>query len=151
MSLPDPADRIRPRLAPEEATRLQAVVLLGLLLLCPALLARAWPTAPHAPLPSCQDRAVVDEGGVRCDTAGPPLAPARALWVGLRFDLNTASAETLSLVPGIGARLAARIVEDRAARGPFDRVDDTARVRGIGKKLAARIARYAEVREGAAR
>lgn len=141
-----PLDRAQIRLAPEEATRLQAVILLGLLLLFPALIARAWPAETPAPLPSCQQRATLTHTGVRCDAPGPPLSPARALWVGLRFDLNTASAQTLALVPGIGPKLAARVVEDRAARGPFSSVAEATRVRGIGPKLAARLARYAEVR-----
>jgi competence protein ComEA len=52
----------------------------------------------------------------------------------LRIDVNSASAAELELLPRIGSTLAARIVEDRAARGPFARVEDLDRVRGIGPK-----------------
>ncbi len=48
------------------------------------------------------------------------------------LDLNTATAEQLDALPGIGPATAQAIVEDRARNGPFRTVDDLARVRGIG-------------------
>lgn len=48
------------------------------------------------------------------------------------LDLNHADAAALEALPRIGPALARRIVEDRAANGPFESVDDLARVRGIG-------------------
>lgn len=59
---------------------------------------------------------------------GPAPAP-------LAIDLNAAGPEELSLLPGVGPSLAARIVEDRASRGPFRTVDDLDRVRGVGPSL----------------
>ena len=51
-----------------------------------------------------------------------------------RVNLNTATADELRQLPGIGPALAAAII---AAR-PFDSVDDLLRVRGIGpRRLAA--------------
>jgi competence protein ComEA len=49
-------------------------------------------------------------------------------------DVNTATIEELVKVPGIGDALAARIVEFRTKNGPFERVDDLLKVRGIGEK-----------------
>jgi competence protein ComEA len=49
-----------------------------------------------------------------------------------KVDLNTASAEQLDTLPGIGPATAAKIVADRAANGPFRSVDDLMRVSGIG-------------------
>ncbi len=49
-----------------------------------------------------------------------------------RVILNTATAEELSQLPGIGPALAARIVVDRRERGPYRSLEDLARVRGIG-------------------
>ncbi len=54
------------------------------------------------------------------------------------LDLNAASAEELTALPGIGEALAARIVEYREASGPFETVEDLTNVSGIGPaKLAA--------------
>jgi competence protein ComEA len=57
----------------------------------------------------------------------------------MRLDLNTATAAELSMLPGIGPRLAERIVSDRAANGPFRSHADLARVRGIGPVVVERI------------
>jgi competence protein ComEA len=57
---------------------------------------------------------------------------ARPLQAGERIDLNTATAEELARLPRIGPGLAARIVADRAAHGPFASADALVRVPGIG-------------------
>lgn len=54
--------------------------------------------------------------------------------------LNRATAPELECLPGIGPSLAARIVEDRARRGPFREVKELERVAGIGPTLARRLA-----------
>jgi len=48
------------------------------------------------------------------------------------IDINTASAEELTELHGIGPVLAARIVEYREQHGPFASIDDLASVQGIG-------------------
>ena len=48
------------------------------------------------------------------------------------IDVNTATAEELQSVPGIGETLAKRIVEFREEHGLFEKVDDLLNVRGIG-------------------
>lgn len=57
----------------------------------------------------------------------------------VRIDLNRAPAADLEALPGIGAALAARIVADREARGPFSSVDDVTRVSGVGRGLVAQL------------
>ena len=47
-------------------------------------------------------------------------------------NLNTAGAEELTALPGIGEKLARRIVDHRAANGPFASVEELTEVSGIG-------------------
>ncbi len=47
-------------------------------------------------------------------------------------DLNHATAAQLETLPGVGPVTAARIVVERAQRGPFTKVDDLTRVDGVG-------------------
>ena len=56
-----------------------------------------------------------------------------------RLDLNRASADELEGLPGIGPKTAQRILEDRRTRGPFRKVSDLTRVKGIGAKTLARL------------
>lgn len=56
------------------------------------------------------------------------------------LNINTATAEQLEALPGIGTSTAQKIVADRMANGPFKSVNDLTRVSGIGeKKLEALI------------
>jgi competence protein ComEA len=54
-------------------------------------------------------------------------------------NINTASAEQLALLPGIGPVKAGAILEYRKAHGPFLFVDDLARVPGIGPASLERL------------
>lgn len=55
-------------------------------------------------------------------------APERVL-----IDVNTATAEELDRLTGIGPALAQAIVDEREANGPFASLDELLRVRGIGE------------------
>ena len=72
-------------------------------------------------------------GGAGSGTAGAaPGGPAGLV------DLNTATAEQLDTLPGVGPATAAAIIDHRESSGPFDSVDDLLDVRGIGEaKLEA--------------
>ncbi len=65
----------------------------------------------------------------------PPSAPEPSS-VQKLIQVNTASAAELELLPRIGPVMAQRIIEDRAANGPYRDADDLQRVRGIGPKTA---------------
>jgi competence protein ComEA len=55
-----------------------------------------------------------------------------------RVNINTAAADELENLPGVGPVLAARIIEYRDTHGPFGEVEDLLDVPGIGEaKLAS--------------
>lgn len=61
------------------------------------------------------------------------------------FDLNTVPADSLELIPGIGPVLAQRIVAFRDSAGPFEKMEDLIKIRGIGPKNLETIGRYLRV------
>ncbi len=78
---------------------------------------------------------------------GPPraLAAEERLALGLPLDPNTAGARELAFVPGLSRRLAEDIVLDRERNGPYRRVAELARVRGIGPRKLAEAASHLAV------
>ncbi len=62
--------------------------------------------------------------------------------VQFRLDINEADWPEISQLPGIGETLARRIVESRAAEGPFSDLDQLQRVRGIGPRTLEEIRPY---------
>jgi len=54
-------------------------------------------------------------------------------------NINTAPAEQLEILPGVGARTAARIIEYRQKNGGFKKVEELMNVRGIGEKSFLRM------------
>lgn len=53
--------------------------------------------------------------------------------------VNLADAKELQSLPGIGPAIAQRIVEYRTAHGPFAKVDDLQKVKGVGKSTLEKI------------
>ena len=83
-------------------------------------------------------------GGVPVGLGGGRPAPHRS--TGSRIDLNVASVEELTSLPGIGPALAGRIIQSRKEDGPFRVPEDLLRIRGIGPRVLAKI--LARVRPG---
>jgi competence protein ComEA len=52
----------------------------------------------------------------------------------VQVNLNTATVADLQDLPGVGAKVAARIVEYRQKQGPFKRIEELMNVQGIGEK-----------------
>ncbi len=58
------------------------------------------------------------------------------------LDINTADWPEFTLLPGVGEKMAKRIVEDRTQRGNFQAHDDLRRVSGIGPRTIDRMRPY---------
>ena len=56
-----------------------------------------------------------------------------------KVNINTASAEQLTTLPGVGPKLAARILDYRQKSGGFKNVSELMNVQGIGEKNLAKI------------
>lgn len=61
-------------------------------------------------------------------------APAAAGAVMGKVNVNTATAEQLAALPGVGEVTAKAIVDYRQMNGPFKTADDLMEVKGIGEK-----------------
>jgi competence ComEA-like helix-hairpin-helix protein len=66
----------------------------------------------------------------------PPASPV---------DVNSASAERLAQIPGIGPGAARAIIQFREKSGPFQRVEDLLAIRGITERKLALIKPYVTV------
>jgi competence protein ComEA len=85
-------------------------------------------------------------GWLRALVLALPLALAAVPFAASALDgvvnLNTASAEDLSLLPGVGPARARAIIELRQQRGGFKRVEDLLEVKGIGESSLAKLKPY---------
>src|ERR1700704_6172689 len=59
-----------------------------------------------------------------------------------KVNINTATAQQLTVLPGVGEKLAARIVDYRQKAGGFKTVAELMNVQGIGEKNLAKIQAY---------
>jgi competence protein ComEA len=62
-----------------------------------------------------------------------------------KVNVNTADAEALEALPGVGPATAAAIVQERESNGPFATIDDLDRVPGIGPAKLEQLRPMAEV------
>lgn len=75
--------------------------------------------------------------------AGEALALAAA--PAAKVNINTATVQELQLLPRVGPSLAQRVVDFRAANGPFKSAEELMRVKGIGEKSFALLEPYVAV------
>ncbi len=66
----------------------------------------------------------------------PPTKATAAIAV---VNLNTATVAQLDTLPGVGPKVAARIVEYRQKNGPFKKIEELMNVKGIGEKNFLRL------------
>lgn len=85
--------------------------------------------------------------GVRLQCDGRGKSPgARAVLLGHKLNVNSAHVRELSHVPGVSAKLAARIVAHRKRRGPFATLEKLQEVRGVGAKTIQKLAPFLTAR-----
>ena len=63
----------------------------------------------------------------------------------LKLNLNTAPADSLELLPGIGPKYAALIADYRQTNGEFHSIQELTQIPGIGPKTVAKISQYLTV------
>lgn len=81
-------------------------------------------------------------------TTGLASAAAKPAPAG-KVNINSATAEQLVALPGVGAKLAARIVEFRQKSGGFKSPQELMNVQGIGEKNFLKIQSYLTVSDAA--
>lgn len=69
----------------------------------------------------------------------PPESTSRGVSESGRININTAPAELLDTLPGVGPVLAQRIVAYRQTVGPFRQVSELSNVEGIGNATMLKI------------
>jgi len=83
-------------------------------------------------------------------TSGLALAAGKPAPAG-KVNINTATVQQLATLPGVGEKLAARIVEYRQKAGGFKSVHEMVNVRGVGEKSLTRIEPYLTIGDAPAR
>ena len=58
------------------------------------------------------------------------------------ININTASVDELSALPGLSKKQAQRIVDYREQNGDFDSIEDVMNIKGIGEKAVNKFAYY---------
>jgi competence protein ComEA len=81
-------------------------------------------------------------------SSGVVLAAAQPAPEG-KVNLNTASVEQLATLPGVGEKLAARIVEYRQKAGTFKSIQELMNVKGIGERNLEKLQPYLSLGEPA--
>lgn len=80
--------------------------------------------------------------GSRRHSARHATGGRHKLQAGQTLNINSASAQELTQLPGVGPGLARRIVEYRQQNGPFQTVDDLQNVPGIGPSKFEKLAPF---------
>jgi competence protein ComEA len=93
----------------EMMTRILMAAILGIAVSAPAASAQSKATTPKAPATATA-------------TAAAPV------------NLNTATVEQLATIPGVGPKMAERIIDYRQKNGGFKKVEDLMNVSGVGEK-----------------
>jgi competence protein ComEA len=74
-------------------------------------------------------------------TAEKAVKPAKPALTG-KININTATAEQIELLPGIGAAKAKAIVDYRSTNGNFKKIEDLQNIKGIKEKKTEQFKDY---------
>ncbi len=81
---------------------------------------------------------VAREGENKGRASLQPLDPSRMKVLAIPVNINTANAEELDILPGVGPKMAQAIVDFREAHGKFSALEDLQKIKGLGpRKFAA--------------
>ncbi len=86
-----------------------------------------------------QQQLYVPHKGEDAPPVSPPSAQPLKSGQESKVNINTASAEELDALPGVGPAIAQRIVDYRTENGPFATIEDIMNVKGIGPATFARL------------
>ena len=92
---------------------------------------------------------LVVQAGAQSRIASPQQEEKESQATVFTIDINHAGEQDFAKLPGIGPKLARRIVAFREKHGPFRRVEDLLAIRGIGHKKWRKIRPYLQVRDEA--
>jgi competence protein ComEA len=73
---------------------------------------------------------------------GEDFSARQAYFLNQPMPINRATREDLALLPGIGFRLADRIVSFRDHKGPLTTIEDLELIAGIGEKMSRKISSF---------
>lgn len=120
----------------------------GLAIAIAALLVTAGTTwmgsAPALAAPAASAAAPTTTAAAGDDDRPAPRRAGKS--VSGKLNLNTATADQLILLPGVGPSKAERIVAFRAKHGPFKRVADLRRVKGFGYRSLKKLEPFLDVK-----
>ena len=74
-----------------------------------------------------------------------PLEGKKKMLLGIPINLNIATSDDLSILPGIGPHISDEVVSFRKTRGTFSKIEDLKAVNGIGEKRFEKIKKYLTV------
>lgn len=127
------------RLEQESQQRFGSFLFVGLIAVTSFLIGRQYrptsaPSANEAAAPSQSSTLrTLEQALQQPSTATETTAPSPAT-IEEKISINTATADELDLLPGIGPSYAKAIIDYRTKNGPFVRLEDIQQVKGIGPK-----------------
>jgi len=99
--------------------------------------------AALAVLPAAAQQQKAQSGSTRSAAAKSAVSPSSPI------NINSATQAQFEALPGIGPKVAQRIVEYRQKNGQFKKVEDLMNVKGIGEKSFLKLKPYLTISEKA--